>query len=141
MIIKIAEKKDIDNLNLIQSLCFDKAVFEDFNFLIDNKSYIVLTVNDNDTLIGYLSASVSFESSDLLQICVLSEYRRKNYAGQLLQFYFDYAKNLGAKEILLEVNENNIPAIKLYEKNGFQTISVRKNYYGKDSAIIMKKDL
>ena len=34
------------------------------------------------------------------------------------------------KSILLEVDENNFSAIKLYRKNNFKEISVRKNYYG-----------
>ena len=42
------------------------------------------------------------------------------------------------KSILLEVNENNFSAIKLYRKNNFKEISVRKNYYGTgQNALIM----
>ena len=43
-------------------------------------------------------------------------------------------------KFLLEVNENNIKALKLYKKIGFEEISKRKNYYGKnEDAIIMMK--
>ena len=41
--------------------------------------------------------------------------------------------------IMLEVNENNIQAIKLYNKLGFKEISLRDRYYGEDTAIIMEK--
>ena len=38
----------------------------------------------------------------------------------------------------LEVNENNIPAIKLYEKFNFQKVGLRKKYYNNiDNAILM----
>ena len=41
--------------------------------------------------------------------------------------------------ITLEVNENNIYAIKLYEKFDFKEIGRRKKYYnGIDTAIIME---
>ena len=33
------------------------------------------------------------------------------------------------EKIYLEVAENNIGAIKLYENNGFRKIGIRKNYY------------
>ena len=41
--------------------------------------------------------------------------------------------------IMLEVNENNQEAIKLYTKLGFKEISFRDRYYGEDTAIIMEK--
>ena len=40
---------------------------------------------------------------------------------------------------MLEVNENNLEAIRLYSKLGFNEISVRERYYGSDTAIIMEK--
>ena len=41
---------------------------------------------------------------------------------------------------MLEVNEKNVKALKLYEKIGFERISIRKNYYGKnENAMIMMK--
>ena len=43
-------------------------------------------------------------------------------------------------KFMLEVNEKNVKALKLYEKIGFERISVRKNYYGKnENAMIMMK--
>ncbi|MCI9366191.1 MAG: GNAT family N-acetyltransferase [Clostridia bacterium] len=42
--------------------------------------------------------------------------------------------------ITLEVNEENKPAIHLYEKYGFQTVGTRKRYYdNKFDAYIMTK--
>jgi ribosomal protein S18 acetylase RimI-like enzyme len=48
----------------------------------------------------------------------------------------------GELKIFLEVSDKNIHAIKLYERNGYEKISVRKNYYSDGSdAIIMQKFL
>ncbi len=46
-------------------------------------------------------------------------------------------------EICLEVNEENIPAIELYQKFGFIKLQLRKGYYnqGRSSAWVMKKCL
>lgn len=44
------------------------------------------------------------------------------------------------KPIMLEVNENNTKAIKLYEKFNFRLIHIRKNYYDTDDAYILKKE-
>lgn len=42
---------------------------------------------------------------------------------------------------MLEVNENNLFAIKLYTSLGFETISIRKNYYNDKDGLIMKKSI
>ena len=41
--------------------------------------------------------------------------------------------------ITLEVNEENKPAIHLYEKYGFKLLGKRKNYYKDNDALIMTK--
>jgi ribosomal-protein-alanine N-acetyltransferase len=45
------------------------------------------------------------------------------------------------KKIFLEVAENNMPARKLYERNGYKQIAIRRGYYNGIDAIIMQKDL
>ena len=55
----------------------------------------------------------------------------------------DYAKINNVKKIFLDVAEDNLPAIKLYEKSGFHLIHRRKGYYqnGTTDALIYIKEL
>ena len=65
--------------------------------------------------------------------------RNIGIASQLLTEVIRYCKNLNLKSIYLEVNENNFPAIHLYEKYGFKRIGLRKKYYNNtDNAILME---
>jgi len=43
------------------------------------------------------------------------------------------------KQINLEVSSNNITAINLYKKYGFQKVGLRKNYYGNYDGILFTK--
>lgn len=43
--------------------------------------------------------------------------------------------------VFLEVAENNLPAIKLYERNGYKPVGRRPKYYDGVDAIIMQKVL
>ena len=43
------------------------------------------------------------------------------------------------KSITLEVREDNIPAIKLYEKNGFIKKAKRKGYYNGIDGFLMER--
>lgn len=52
------------------------------------------------------------------------------------------SKSLNINNITLEVNENNLSAIKLYNKFVFEEVGIRKNYYdGKYNAILMNKKI
>ncbi|MFW1856963.1 GNAT family N-acetyltransferase, partial [Acinetobacter ursingii] len=62
---------------------------------------------------------------------------------QLLEKSIELLKNHPV-QILLEVRESNLGAIKRYEKSGFHQIDLRRNYYPKpdvtrEHAIIMVK--
>jgi ribosomal-protein-alanine N-acetyltransferase len=59
----------------------------------------------------------------------------------MLDYIFDWSQNKKIKNLTLEVRETNVPAIKLYEKNGFKEAGIRKDYYEKpkENAVIMWK--
>lgn len=76
---------------------------------------------------------------DIINIEVDEKYRRQGFAQALLDELF----KLCASEIFLEVRTSNLPAISLYEKNGFKVISKRLNYYKNPSedALVMVLNL
>lgn len=86
--------------------------------------------------IGFAIVRKLYDSLDITDVFVNQEYRKKGYASKLLDYII---KNNNGYKIMLEVNEENIPAIGLYEKFGFKKISERKNYYdGDKTAYIME---
>ena len=89
-------------------------------------------------VVGYLIAWIVGDSCELNRIAVAPCMRRRGIGRKLLYELMDYCKNRNVKEIFLEVRESNLNAIKLYESSGFEKISVRKNYYGGESAFIYR---
>ena len=60
----------------------------------------------------------------------------------MLEELIRIAKNRKLKDITLEVNINNIPAINLYKKYNFEEVGIRKKYYNNvEDALIMTKKL
>jgi ribosomal protein S18 acetylase RimI-like enzyme len=55
----------------------------------------------------------------ITSISVLREWMQKGIAHRLLSWCIKHVKEVGFDGIELEVNSENRPAIKLYEKNGF----------------------
>ena len=88
---------------------------------------------------GLISYSILYERAELNYILVLPDYRNNCIASLLMKTMLsDLIKNK-VKSVTLEVNENNIEALRLYNKLGFKEISLRDRYYGEDTAIIMEK--
>jgi ribosomal protein S18 acetylase RimI-like enzyme len=78
---------------------------------------------------GFILCSAASDQCEVLTICVLPEWRRKGMAINLMQKAIERAKNIGVKEVFLEVAENNITARNLYINLGFREFGRRERYY------------
>ncbi len=121
------EKVDkISKNNLLSTDFVDKELKNNpfANFIVYKK--------DNN-IIGYLYYSLIYDRIEINQFEVLKEERRKGVASKLLKYLIDN-NNL---EMTLEVKIDNTPAIKLYEKFGFEKVGIRKGYYNGIDGILM----
>ena len=107
----------------------------------DNSYVIVAKVGEN-TIVGFAGLKVILDEADIMNIVVKKDFRHNGIGSVLLENLINYSKDLNLKTITLEVNENNLSAIRLYDKFSFDKLGIRKNYYdGKSDAIIMSKKL
>ena len=115
---------------------------------VDNEKVIKLRKKNNTEkkILGYIVFYGTIESTDIFEIAIKKEYQGQSFGEKLLKESMeDIVKkningNFSKNKFMLEVNEKNVKALKLYEKIGFERISVRKNYYGKnENAMIMMK--
>lgn len=65
------------------------------------------------------------QRGDLLSVCVLPDFRGKQYAQEMMDMYLQSLKNKGKKICLLSVKQDNARAIKYYERNGFELYRTR----------------
>lgn len=96
--------------------------------------YYIGYIFDNK-LVGFAHYTIYYERAELNYIFVLPEYRNNSIATKMLNYIFNNIIEL--ENITLEVRMSNKAAIKLYEKSGFKKCAIRKNYYGKEDAIMM----
>ena len=113
------------------------------NLLKQKSTICIVSKNPNQ---GILIARNLFLISDIILFEVKVNYRRKGVGEYLLTELFKQSLAKYAKKIILEVAEDNYPAISLYKKLGFEKNGLRKNYYdrgidGKIDAIMMEKAL
>ena len=115
---------------------------------VDNEKVINLRKNNNTEkkILGYVVFYGTIENTDIFEIAIKKEYQGQGFGEKLLKKSMEdiieknMNKNFSKNKFMLEVNEKNVKALKLYEKIGFERISIRKNYYGKnENAMIMMK--
>lgn len=127
---------DIEAINEIGLLI--KENFKDI-YKIDalNKDYANIYVYlEDDKVVGFLEYENHFEITDIINIAV-AEYCQNKGIGEALINYL--VNNTESDKIMLEVRENNISALNLYNKCGFNIINRRKKYYDDEDAIIMER--
>lgn len=94
-----------------------------------------LILKENNEIIGYIYYSDIYERAEINQF-EIKDIKRNQGKGDIL---LKELINKLQKDITLEVREDNIPAIKVYEKNGFERKAIRKGYYNGIDGILMER--
>ena len=148
MNIRLAKKSDVDSLNFlfkevirdlkevkkIDMLWGDIYPFCEFNNNIENEEMYI--IEDNNRIIGSFVLS-DYDDPDyhkikwnkerkrffyLNRLAILPKEQGRGYAKATMKFIQNYAVEKKYDVIRLTVYENNLNAIKLYEKNGFKRV-------------------
>ena len=97
---------------------------------------------DGDTVAGYIGSQSVLGESDMMNVAVAPEYRRRGIAQALILELIRRLSQQGNRSLMLEVRASNTPAITLYHKLGFAQVGRRPNYYRnpKEDALILRKE-
>lgn len=104
---------------------------------------VYAAVHADGSIAGFSCLMCCGEEGEILNIAVRTS-ARKNGIGQLLMdAMLTEGSADGVRDFYLEVRESNAAARHLYEKNGFETLGIRKRYYSKpvEDAVIMRKTI
>lgn len=109
--------------------------------LLDAEGGVILAAEEGGGLLGYVWTRFVLDEGDIGNIAVAPGFRRRGAGAALLKALLEEAERRQAAVVQLEVRESNLAARRLYEKNGFETVGKRKNYYEKpaEDAILMSK--
>lgn len=104
----------------------------------DNRIVLVAS----EPVAGVITVQHVGEVAELNRIIVADSARRTGMGRTLLAAGLAAAREVEAAEMLLEVREDNAPALGLYAAFGFSEIARRNNYYGGGvAAVIMRVDI
>ena len=95
-------------------------------------------------MIGFACLWSIINEAHITLLAIHPEYRRQSFGQLLLLNLLTDAIARKLEWATLEVNINNLDAISLYQKFGFEVVGTRKRYYqanGEDALILWKKDI
>ena len=115
---------------------------ESFRSEAAKENGFVLYIMDGEAIIALLTGYSAVGEGDITNVAVLPGYRRRGLARELIAEFESLLPD-DAENVFLEVRESNDPAIALYEKCGFERMSLRKNFYSapRENAVVMRKQL
>lgn len=124
----------------IERQCLDTAWSENqIAETLNNENAFYTVALCDGVICGIGSIYCIAGDGQILNVAVLKEYRKKGIAVGIMNSLFDFAIEKGCENITLEVAENNLSAISLYQKCGYTVIARRKGFYKGVDALIMEK--
>ena len=101
-----------------------------------------LVAEEDGEVAGYVGSQTVMDESDMMNVAVHPDYRRKGVAEKLVMELVEALKKRDSRCLTLEVRTSNEPARALYEKLGFVQVGLRKNYYRnpREDALILRKE-
>lgn len=99
------------------------------------KKYSYTVDNENA---GFIIFDIIYDRCEIIDVYTVEKFRNMGIATKLInEIINDYEIN----NITLEVSVDNCVAIKLYEKLGFKSVALRKEYYNGTDAFLMLKEV
>jgi ribosomal-protein-alanine N-acetyltransferase len=118
----------------------------EFEVLLRDQACFGDGVEDKKRLMGIVLSRRALDDAEVLTVVVSPDVRGKGMGRRLLTAHLARLAASGVKNLFLEVDGSNEPALKLYRQFGLSVEGRRKNYYAHDQgerreALIMRRIL
>ena len=120
--------------NIVDTYSIDEKVEKIIKKRIKSRKEIFLVAEIDNKIVGlidgYIIESICYKEkvAYLDHICVDKNHRNNDIGSKLIEEFSKKVEKKGAKYIKLNAFEENIPAVSLYRKHGFEKYSI---YYMK----------
>ena len=136
----IQSSDDVGQLAEIEQECFAHPLEEkQILSLLGDERTLFLAAREGELLTGSVWVQTVLDEGYIGNVAVRPAFRRRGIADALLHALETLGRERELSFLTLEVREGNLPARRLYESCGFQTVAVRKNYYERprEDAVLM----
>jgi [ribosomal protein S18]-alanine N-acetyltransferase len=142
-----ATSRDAADIAALHAASFARGWSEqEVERLMTERNVITHRAMTGTAMAGFIMSRLAADEAEILSVAVAGPRRGRGLARKLVDLHMRRLAALGARAVFLEVDEHNVPAIRLYGRAGFHEISRRPNYYAgaggtPAAALVLRRDL
>jgi [ribosomal protein S18]-alanine N-acetyltransferase len=146
-VVETASAHDARRLAQLHGESFHRGWGEgEFESMLSERNTLVHRLKVGRQLVGFAVSRMAADEAEILSIAVAVSHRGRGLSRNLLLTHLGHLAGHGVRTIFLEVEENNQPARRLYERAGFGVAGRRDRYYQQPggeqlNALLMRRDL
>lgn len=123
-------EEDLPEILTIENASFsDPWTFQGFLDCLKYSYSTLLTCKADGRVAGYGCLYAFGEEGEIINVAIAPEFRGRGYGEKLVFELIHQGRIKGVSRFILDVRMSNASAIRLYEKAGFKTIAIEKNFY------------
>jgi [ribosomal protein S18]-alanine N-acetyltransferase len=145
--IEPATLRDATKLAELHGASFHRGWGEgEFETMLTERNTLVHRLRQGRKIIGFAVSRMAADEAEILSIAVAASHRGRGLSRDLLLTHLGHLAGHGVRIVFLEVEENNQPARRLYQRAGFGITGRRERYYQQPggeqlNALLMRRDL
>jgi ribosomal-protein-alanine N-acetyltransferase len=142
-----AASRDAWRLAQLHGASFHRGWGEaEFEQMLSERNTLVHRLRQGRNIIGFAVSRMAKDEAEILSIAVDARHRGRGLSRNLLLTHLGHLAGRGVRTVFLEVEENNQPARRLYDRAGFSMAGRRERYYKQATgeplnAVMMRRDL
>ena len=142
-----ATLRDAPKLAQLHGASFHRGWGEgEFEGMLSERNTLVHRLRLGRKIVGFAVSRMAADEAEILSIAVASSHRGRGLSRNLLLTHLGHLAGHGVRTVFLEVEENNQPARRLYQRAGFGVVGRRERYYQQPggeqlNALLMRRDL
>jgi len=146
-VVEPASLRDAPRLAQLHGASFHRGWGEtEFEAMLAERNTLVHRLRIRRTIAGFAVSRMAADEAEILSIAVAASHRGRGLSRNLLLTHLGHLAGRGIRTVFLEVEENNQPARRLYERAGFTAAGRRERYYRQPdgeqlNALLMRRDL
>ena len=146
-VVEPADMRDAPRLARLHGASFHRGWGEsEFEDLLSQRNTLVHRLRLGSKFIGFAVSRIAADEAEILSLAIAPGQRGRGWSRQLLLTHLGHLAGRGVRTVFLEVEENNQPARRLYDRAGFAVAGRRERYYrdaggAELNALVMRRDL
>ena len=146
-VVEPASLRDAARLAQLHGASFHRGWSEsEFEAMLTERNTLAHRLRLGRKIIGFAVSRMAADEAEILSIAVAETHRGRGLSNGLLLTHLGHLAGRGVRTVFLEVEENNQPARRLYERAGFAVVGRRERYYQQGggeplNALLLRRDL